>query len=55
MLKFIRTLIFGERIKSGEPVDYSKMPTYTTYEVRTRLSFNKWAKKYNVSKVAKNY
>ena len=55
MLKFIRTIIFGERIKGGEKVDYSKMPTYTTYKIKRRLSFNDWAKKYNVGKDSKNY
>jgi hypothetical protein len=54
MLKFIKRIIFGERIVGGEKVDFSKMPTYNTYEVKKRISFNAWTKRYNVSKVAKN-
>jgi len=54
MLKFIKRIIFGERIDGGEKVDYSKMPTYKTYEVKKRISYNAWTKRYNVSKDAKN-
>jgi len=53
MLKFIKRIIFGERIVGGEKVDYSKMPSYKTYEVKKRISFNAWTKRYNVSKDAK--
>jgi hypothetical protein len=59
MLKFIRTyikrIIFGERIKGGEKVDYKVIPTYTTYKVKRKMSLKSWMKKYNVGKVPKNY
>jgi len=55
MCKFIKTIIFGERIKGGEPVDYSKMPTYKTCKIKKRISFNDWTKMYNVSREAKKY
>ncbi len=55
MLKFIKTIIFGERIQNGIKVDYDKIPVCKTLKPKDYIDFNDWAKKYNVSKTAKNY
>lgn len=45
MIKLIRRLIFGQRIK-GEKVDYEKMPNFHTTLYDGKISYNLWKRRY---------